>query len=154
MRCICYSFHAEEELEDLLIDLWIRLEQIQMEAPELEIRREGRGEGLLLVWLKDDPRRNTLLPIHKTLLPAGGHAPLHQAGIFRRYGGCRAAAANNTLRATARGGVPAGQCSKERSKRRPAEHAAVGQERRYGAPTTAAGTGRRNFRNLRDRFRR
>ena len=56
MRCFSYNFRGEGELEDLLVELWVRLEELQIEVPQLEIRRSGSSKGVLLLWLNDDPR--------------------------------------------------------------------------------------------------
>jgi hypothetical protein len=61
MRCFSYSFRGEEELENLLIELWIRLEKFQAAAPQLEIRRNAGARGVLLLWLNDDRCLKALL---------------------------------------------------------------------------------------------
>ena len=152
MRCFSYSFRDEDELEDLLVDLWLRLEEVQIEAPQLEIRRSGGSTGVLLLWLTTDPLLATLLPAPKdtlTLRPAsvGRHEERESLvrrthctpGARPRWGGKSSPAKIGGWHAQ-EGGRQAREC------------AILRQEQRCGAPSELGG-GRRGVRHLRGRRR-
>jgi hypothetical protein len=123
MRCFSCNFYDEDELESLLVVLWVWLEEKkQTETPEMEIRRGLGTAGRLLIWLKDEPHLSP--PMHRS-------APSHWAPML----GYR-----DRREATAHRSPSANDC------------AAVGQRQRYGASATAGG-GRLNVHNRRGRFR-
>jgi hypothetical protein len=55
MRSFRYSFRGEEELEALLVEMWIRVEELHVATPEIEIRRHAGADGILLINLEVDP---------------------------------------------------------------------------------------------------
>ena len=144
MRCVCYYFHDEGGLEDLLVELWVWLEKIQIEMPEIEIRLNGGAEGNLLIWLKDDPSRP----------PMRRYPPPHREAIFSHYDGCGPAGersislARAMPRITVNGGdAEVRPCRTQRSRRLPEERPAV-----YRALARNAGGSQRNVRHRRHRF--
>jgi hypothetical protein len=119
MRCFFCSFHDYDELESRLVDFWIWLERTESETPQISIRQDDDGSAgeILLIWPKDDGRRENLPPMWR-------HAPLHRAPIFKRYNRCDAAANRSPFalrampRATASGDdAPDGQLRRQRSNR-------------------------------------
>jgi hypothetical protein len=96
MRCLRYDFQGEEQLEELLIEMWIRVEKMRVKTPEVEIWRYAGAKGTLLIGLQNDP------PL-KVLRRKRRCRSLHQAAIFRRYEGYRPA--GYRLHSTDRGSV-------------------------------------------------
>ena len=90
MRSFRYIFDGEEELEALLIEMWIRVEEIDAATPEIEIRRHDGAQGTLLIRVDVDPHLERGPQVEMLALKCR-YRSLPWRGAPAGYDGCRSA---------------------------------------------------------------